>query len=351
MDTVIRYSVWDDWELIEEYGTTRAAAYLQGAHGVIKSLMNNVYYYQDSLGSTTHIANATGQLLESFRYDLYGTPNIASAYGVTDLYAGERWIPELGLYDLRNRFMSPDLGRFLQADPIGFKGDGSNLYRYCGNDPVDRSDPTGLIDFNQPNLTSFGQGDWMRAGSPFTNGEMLGKVKDYVASITNTVNNAVKNANAASRNVKWSASFSNSLKSPEYFKNPRSIATTAWSAKSAIVMNAGTVASFNVNLQININWNANQSAYFGSALRTDNMGWKTGEIEHARDAARALTSSYGGARPAVDIANEQAASMVGRYMGEEWASSRMDFALSEWERRTMAQSQFDRDISSMEHKY
>jgi RHS repeat-associated protein len=108
------------------------------------------------LGSTTHIANASGALLESYRYDLYGTAKYydsngqlkatqVAGYGVNDLYAGERWIAELAVYDLRNRFMSPELGRFLQADPIGFKGDASNLYRYCGNDPVDKSDPTGLI--------------------------------------------------------------------------------------------------------------------------------------------------------------------------------------------------------------
>ena len=48
------------------------------------------------------------------------------------------------MYDLRNRFYSPDLGRFLQPDPIGFKGDGSNLYRYCGNDWANRTDPMGL---------------------------------------------------------------------------------------------------------------------------------------------------------------------------------------------------------------
>jgi RHS repeat-associated protein len=115
------------------------AAYLQGGQGVIKSLVNNVYYYQDKLGSTTHVADGSGQLLESYRYDLYGTPtyydqngqlkaNQVSGYGVNDLFAGERWIGELALYDLRNRFMSPELGRFLQADPIGFKGDASNLY-------------------------------------------------------------------------------------------------------------------------------------------------------------------------------------------------------------------------------
>jgi RHS repeat-associated protein len=148
---VIRFNSWDGWELLEEYGSglTVAKGYLQGATGVIKSwdpIYGQLYYYQDKLGSTTHVANAIGQLVESFHYDLTGTPTETSTHGVVDLYAGERWIPELRLYDLRNRFMSPELGRFLQPDPIGFKGDASNLYRYCGNDPVDRSDPTGLQD-------------------------------------------------------------------------------------------------------------------------------------------------------------------------------------------------------------
>ena len=45
-------------------------------------------------------------------------------------------------------------------------------------------------------------------------------------------------------------------------------------------------------------------------------GNRTGEIAHTRDAANALTSSYGGSRPARAIANEQAASMVGqKYLG------------------------------------
>ena len=40
--------------------------------------------------------------------------------------------------------MSPDIGRFLQPDPIGFKGDASNLYRYCSNDWGSKADPMGL---------------------------------------------------------------------------------------------------------------------------------------------------------------------------------------------------------------
>src|ERR1700682_195806 len=156
--TAIVFSVWDgDWALLEEYGPEGGApieTYLQGYHGLVKTFVNVVYYYQDSLGSTSHIANANGQLLESYRYDLYGKPQyfdaagspIAASLYAVDLFAGQRWMPELGLYDDRNRFMSPDLGRFLQPDPIGFKGDGSNLYRYCGNDWANRIDPMGLSD-------------------------------------------------------------------------------------------------------------------------------------------------------------------------------------------------------------
>jgi uncharacterized protein RhaS with RHS repeats len=39
----------------------------------------------------------------------------------------------------------PELGRFLQPDPKEFAAGDYNLYRYCHNDPVNRSDPTGLI--------------------------------------------------------------------------------------------------------------------------------------------------------------------------------------------------------------
>ena len=155
------YSVWDGWNLIITYDATNTwtNCYWHGVGGMMgeRGTGNTGYYcYSDGSGSTSHIGDQrTGQLLEWYRYDLQGTPVFYNAantqipssnYGIRHLFTGQQWYSELGLYDLRNRFYSPDIGRFLQPDPIGFRGDRTNLYRYCRNNPVGRRDSFGLFD-------------------------------------------------------------------------------------------------------------------------------------------------------------------------------------------------------------
>lgn len=156
------YNVYDGWDLIGEYApgsNTPTNAYLSGSNGLVKNLVTNKYYYQDALGSTSHLADSSGALLEWYRYDLQGTPSFydpthpngkpATNFGVRQLFTGEQWYSELGIYDLRCRAYSPDIGRFLQPDPISFYGDATNLYRYCNNNPIGWADPTGLLDLGE----------------------------------------------------------------------------------------------------------------------------------------------------------------------------------------------------------
>ena len=56
---------------------------------------------------------------------------------------GQYFDAETGYHYNGFRDYSPELGRYLQADPIGLNG-GMNLYAYCGGDPVNRKDERGL---------------------------------------------------------------------------------------------------------------------------------------------------------------------------------------------------------------
>jgi RHS repeat-associated protein len=154
------YNVWDAWNLIEERNSGNALVntYIYGAGEIIERIASSTsyFYYQDHLGSTSHLADASGALLESYKYSTFGQPAVyapggsvrkgGSAYDARHLFTGQLWMPATGLYDYRNRVFSPDLTRFLQPDPIGFSGDPSNLYRYCGNNAVNGVDPLGMVD-------------------------------------------------------------------------------------------------------------------------------------------------------------------------------------------------------------
>lgn len=53
---------------------------------------------------------------------------------------------ETQLYYLQSRYYDPELGRFLNADAFTSTGQGilgNNMFAYCGNNPVNRVDPTG----------------------------------------------------------------------------------------------------------------------------------------------------------------------------------------------------------------
>lgn len=97
----------------------------------------------DERGSVINLTDGSASTLNVNRYDEYGAPGP----GNSDLfqYTGQTYLAP-GLYHYRARAYAPQLGRFLQTDPIGYAA-GVNLYGYVGGDPVNLIDPFGLQDY------------------------------------------------------------------------------------------------------------------------------------------------------------------------------------------------------------
>ena len=139
----------DNREVLEYDGTSGAIqrwyAYGPGSNDVLNQTNvvagTRAALIPDIQGSIIASLDSGSGNLSKFGYLPYGKSAGAKApFG----YTAQRVDPETnGLYYYRARHYSPLLGRFIQADPIGYSG-GSNLYAYVDNDPLNLLDPFGL---------------------------------------------------------------------------------------------------------------------------------------------------------------------------------------------------------------
>jgi RHS repeat-associated protein len=157
------YFYYDEWNLIQEGpGATAIDRIYMLGNGVDEIVADYapangqwMLHHSEGRGHTMLLTNWAGNVAEQYEYDAFGRPyffnaagqaQTASNYGNRFLFTGREWLPEIKLYDYRNRMYQPELGRFMQPDPKEFAAGDYNLYRYCHNDPVNKSDPTGMAE-------------------------------------------------------------------------------------------------------------------------------------------------------------------------------------------------------------
>ncbi|MBQ4569990.1 MAG: RHS repeat-associated core domain-containing protein, partial [Ruminococcus sp.] len=115
------------------------------------------YYGTNSRGDVVAIYNYAGTLVATYSYDAYGKPtdttifNTGHTFAVNQnplRYRGYVYDKETGLYYLQSRYYDPETCRFINADGYVSTGQditGYNMFVYCGNNPVNRKDSTGMF--------------------------------------------------------------------------------------------------------------------------------------------------------------------------------------------------------------
>ena len=149
--------VWDDSNIVLERvaftnGAARTCEYFwgpdlsgteQGAGGVgglLAVSIDGAYHLPcyDHNGNIVRYIAEDGTTSASYTYDPYG--NVIDSYGnLADVFSfgfsTKYYDRETGMVGYKRRFHRPDLGRWLNRDPIEEEG-GENLYEFCDNNPV-----------------------------------------------------------------------------------------------------------------------------------------------------------------------------------------------------------------------
>lgn len=112
-----------------------------------------VYYYVlNAQGDVVRIVDGSRNVVASYSYDPWGKL-LSSSGTLADInplrYRGYYYDAETGFYYLQSRYYDPEIGRFINADSYASTDAtgllSTNMFAYCENDPVNKSDPDGEV--------------------------------------------------------------------------------------------------------------------------------------------------------------------------------------------------------------
>jgi RHS repeat-associated protein len=138
-------------------GMTRenSTGFVREASGTLTAMTTggaSQYYLTDVQGSVIGLVDATGKRTATYSYGPYGEARTATGTNQPYRYTGTYLDPS-GLYKMGARYYDPQLGRFTQPDPSGKE---KNSYLYAAGDPINNTDPSGLLSLGE-GLTRAGQ--------------------------------------------------------------------------------------------------------------------------------------------------------------------------------------------------
>lgn len=151
VEASFRRFVWRGRHICEERdasGVVTKRFFGQGMKVESGTNAGNYYYTRDHLGSIRGVTDGGGNVRARYAYDPYGrrtrlTGDMEADFG----FAGMFWSAEVQLSLTRFRAYDAELGRWLSRDPLQNAEviAGPNLYAYVVNDPINHTDPEGLI--------------------------------------------------------------------------------------------------------------------------------------------------------------------------------------------------------------
>ena len=215
--------VWDDDEIVMELSDSGKVQkrYIRGNDLVYEDKGEGTakqYYIKNPHGDVVQLMDESGKVIKTYEYDSFGNEVNPDRKDENPFrYCGEYYDKETDTIYLRARYYQPYLGRFLTRDTYTGEEDDPlslHLYTYCGNDGVNRVDPSGNIFETLLDIASIGHSLYTLVTEPsWENVANLawdvgatvvpGVPGSYIGKAGKAISNIVKGSKAVQKGAKY----------------------------------------------------------------------------------------------------------------------------------------------------